>query len=150
MFVEGCEILHLLARSVEPDYKIVAFRAGGWAVQPFSLLKKAFLSADIRIDSSVSYGIKNTNKDSYYDFTNIPRKSFYKFTDSIEEEETEGLFTEVPITLSFINLLTEYSGDFHLKWLCWPMERISEKPTRSNPDGIFLIRPCLTPLVCPL
>ena len=57
MFVEGCEILHLLARSVEPDYKIVAFRAGGWAVQPFSLLKKAFLSADIRIDSSVSYGI---------------------------------------------------------------------------------------------
>lgn len=53
MFVEGCEILHLLARSVEPDYKIVAFRAGGWAVQPFSLLKKAFLSADIRIDSSV-------------------------------------------------------------------------------------------------
>ena len=98
MFVEGCEILHLLARSVEPDYKIVAFRAGGWAVQPFSLLKKAFLSADIRIDSSVSYGIKNTNKDSYYDFTTIPRKSFYKFTDSIEEEETEGLFTEVPIT----------------------------------------------------
>ena len=98
MFVEGCEILHSLARSIEPDYKIVAFRAGGWAIQPFSLLKKGFLSTDIRVDSSASYGIKNIYKDSYYDFTKIPRKSVYKFTDSIEEEDSEGFFIEVPIT----------------------------------------------------
>ena len=110
-------------------------------------MKKAFLSADIRIDSSVSYGIKNTNKDSYYDFTNIPRKSFYKFTDSIEEEETEGLFTEVPITSYYRFIFYKLADRIFRRW---PMERISEKPTRSNPDGIFLIRPCLTPLVCPL
>ena len=44
MFVEGCNLLNSIAREVEPAYSIVAFRAGGWAVQPFSMhLKRVAL-----------------------------------------------------------------------------------------------------------
>lgn len=98
MFIEGCNILHSIIRNVDSNYQIVAFRAGGWAIQPFSLLKKAFLCTNIRIDSSTSYGIKNANKDSYYDFTNIPRKSVYRFENAVEIEDVEGSFMEVPIS----------------------------------------------------
>lgn len=98
MFVEGCEILHSIARTVVPDYQIVAFRAGGWAIQPFYLLKEAFLFTGIRIDSSTSYGIMNDNKYSYYNFMSIPRKSIYRFEDDIEKECVNGSFIEVPIS----------------------------------------------------
>lgn len=98
MFVEGCAILHAIVRMVDPNYQIVAFRAGGWAVQPFSSLKKAFLTAGIRIDSSVSYGIKNVNKDSAYDFTDAPHKEIYRFEEAVETENCQGCFIEVPIS----------------------------------------------------
>ena len=55
MFVEGTSLLTSIAHEVDLEYKIVAFRAGGWAVQPFSLLKKAFNKSGIKIDSSVVF-----------------------------------------------------------------------------------------------
>ena len=62
MFVEGTNLLTNIAREVDSDYKIVAFRAGGWAVQPFDKLKKGFQKAGIKIDSSVARGAYGKNK----------------------------------------------------------------------------------------
>lgn len=42
MFKEGTELLNKIAHKVDPNYKVIAFRAGGWTVQPFSKLKKDF------------------------------------------------------------------------------------------------------------
>lgn len=116
MFKEGIQILYEVIHEVDSDYRIVAFRAGGWAVQPFSMLKKAFLEADILIDSSTSYGIKNINKDSQYDFTHIPRRSAYRFEDEVEKESMGGTFLEVPIS-SYYRFLFYKLSDRIFKFL---------------------------------
>ena len=51
MFVEGMDKLTEIARSVDPHYDICAFRAGGWAVQPFDKLRKAYQAVGLKIDS---------------------------------------------------------------------------------------------------
>lgn len=98
MIVEGTNILEEIAKEIDPSYKIVAFRAGGWAIQPVSLLLEGFRKAGIFIDSSVCYGIKNTNLHSAYDFTTVPNSIYYRFSDSINCESSAGDFFEFPIT----------------------------------------------------
>lgn len=100
MFDEGVSLLTGIAREVEPDYKIVAFRAGGWAVQPFTALKKAFLKTGIKIDSSVMRGTYAQNEGSYYDFRNVPltKDGYYRFEDDVCQEKKDGKFIEVPIS----------------------------------------------------
>lgn len=49
MFREGCQVLEStqLNEYNQIQMAIVAFRAGGWAIQPFSLFKAAFEAANI-------------------------------------------------------------------------------------------------------
>lgn len=98
MFVNGTSYLTALAREVETNYKIVAFRAGGWAVQPFDKLKKGFEAAGIIIDSSTAFGIYKYMKESYYDFRGMPYKAYYRFEDNVCDEVKDGTFIEIPIT----------------------------------------------------
>ena len=80
---------------------------------------------------------------------------FYKFTDSIEEEETEGLFTEVPIT-SYYRFIFYKLADRIFRRFSSKMVVLADGTHFRKADQIksgwhiFLIRPCLTPLVCPL
>lgn len=100
MFVEGMDKLTEIARSVDPHYDICAFRAGGWAVQPFDKLKKAYQAVGLKIDSSVAYGAYYKSKSSFYDF----RKEFlkevdtYRFDDDVLISKENGEFLEVPIS----------------------------------------------------
>ena len=112
MFEEGVELLTGIARSVVPDYKIVAFRAGGWAVQPFDTLKKAFEKTGIFIDSSVMRGSYAENEGSYYDFRNAPftQRGFYRFEDDVCCKVEKGQFVEVPISNVKIGLLYKIIG----------------------------------------
>lgn len=118
MFVKGTSYLTALAREVDPAYNLVAFRAGGWAVQPFSKLKKGFIEANIKIDSSTSCGIYKYMKDSYYDFRQMPDKPYYHFEDDVCREVENGAYLEVPITSFHRNLLgvlvdRYYGGKLH-------------------------------------
>lgn len=99
MFVEGVQLLTNIAREVDPSYEICAFRAGGWAVQPFQKLAKAFKAANIRIDSSVAYGAYYKCAYSCYDFRNdlVKDKNTYWFNDDVLEPLPSGFFLEVPI-----------------------------------------------------
>lgn len=115
MFEEGTSYLNKLAQEIIPNYKVCAFRAGGWAVQPFDILKEAFSKTGICIDSSTAFGIYNTLPDSYYDFRSMPCKSYYRFEDDVCKEKSNGQFVEVPITTyhrnrwcSLIHKITQY------------------------------------------
>lgn len=108
MFVDGVELLTLIAKEVDPEYKLVAFRAGGWAVQPFTVLKKAFQKTGIVIDSSVMPGLSAVLEHSYYDFTQAPNEDvgYYRFNDDVCIKSNSGEFVEVPISSTphrFIN-----------------------------------------------
>ena len=115
MFHDGIQILLGIIHEVNSEYEIVAFRAGGWVVQPFSTLKKAFIDCGIKIDSSACYGIKNINKDSQYDFTRIPRKEMYRFEDDIEAETPGGRFIEVPISSYYRFMIYKIADRIALK-----------------------------------
>lgn len=98
MFKDGTDYLNNLASEVQPGYRIVAFRAGGWAVQPFDKLKKGFEASGIKIDSSSSFGTYSTKENQGYDFRVMPNKSIYRFSNDVCKEDENGQFVEVPIT----------------------------------------------------
>ncbi|PIA79024.1 hypothetical protein BFR04_05745 [Gaetbulibacter sp. 4G1] len=78
--------------------EVQGFRAGGWCIQPFNKLKKTFLEADIKFDSTVFKGGKNIHGAHYYNFKNIPNLTEWKFLDDPCIEDKDGLFTEIPIS----------------------------------------------------
>ena len=98
-FKDGVTYLTNLAREVDPNYKIVAFRAGGWTIQPFDVVKECFRENGIVIDSSVMRGACQDNKYSRYDFRDAPDKECYRFSDNVCKEDEKGEFIEVPITV---------------------------------------------------
>lgn len=120
MFVEGTNLLESIAREIEPNYKIIAFRAGGWAVQPFDILAEGFIKAGIKIDSSVMPGLHSELENSYFDFRNAPlsQLGYYHFDMDVVTEKKTGQFLEVPISSTkhkmvnrFINFFYRILGD---------------------------------------
>ncbi len=77
---------------------IFAFRAGGWCLQPFEKLKKAFIENQITLDSSVFKNGSFSSEHYSYDFTNAPDKDIYHFDDEPTKEASSGFFTELPIS----------------------------------------------------
>lgn len=77
---------------------IFAFRAGGWCLQPFSKLKEAFQKNNIRLDSSVYRNGFFVSENYDYDFRAAPDKAIYKFEHDPVKENTNGYFTELPIS----------------------------------------------------
>ncbi len=80
------------------EHKVFSFRAGGWCLQPFDKLKKAFKKNNIWLDSTVFYGGKNKSITHYFDFSKSPQKSIWKFEDNPLSENKNGFFTEIPIS----------------------------------------------------
>lgn len=78
--------------------KITSFRAGGWCIQPFDIIKSSFEQEAILLDSSVFIGGKNTVSPYYYDYTNTPKKDFWHFEEEVCTEKVNGAFIELPIS----------------------------------------------------
>jgi hypothetical protein len=78
--------------------QIFAYRAGGWCLQPFSKLKKAFIKNNITLDSSVFRNGFYSSENYNYDFRAAPDKDIYRFEDEPEKENANGFFTELPIS----------------------------------------------------
>jgi hypothetical protein len=98
LFVSGAEILEDAASEIDPSYKVTAFRAGGWCIQPFELLEEGFMKSGIKIDSSVMPGMSELNSTRYYDFTAAPDLPIYRFKDNPAQADKNGPFFEIPIT----------------------------------------------------
>ena len=54
--------------------------------------------ANIKIDSSISYGAYGKNQYSYFDFLDAPNKVMYRFEDDVCNEVADGRFCEIPIS----------------------------------------------------
>ncbi len=77
---------------------IFSFRAGGWCLQPFNKIKKAFIDNGITLDSSVFKNGFYTSDQYSYDFRNAPDKAIYHFDDEPTKEVENGVFIELPIS----------------------------------------------------
>jgi len=110
LFVSGVEVLEGIARDIDPQYKVVAFRAGGWCIQPFEKLKEGFLKSGIQVDSTIAEGMKAETGIHYYDFTEVPQREFYRFSDDPTQIDEGGMFYEIPITSFKKNLSDKVTG----------------------------------------
>lgn len=79
-------------------HKVFAHRAGGWCIQPFFKLHKAFTKHNIWLDSTVFENGKNHSKTHFFNFKNSPKKTAWSFENDPLIEEEEGFFKELPIS----------------------------------------------------
>lgn len=113
--------------------KTIAFRAGGWCIQPFGKLYSIFKRLEIKIDSSVFAGAYFESTDYFFDFRNAPKKDKYLFEKDVCEEVENGFFTEYPIS-SF-----KYSPLFY--WRLYILGRLFPSQHKMLGDGVFLAQP---------
>jgi hypothetical protein len=90
-------LMENLIKTVNPEYKVTTFRAGGYLIQPFYYLREAFLAQNILIDSSICPGLINENDIFSYNFSKYPNLNFYKFLNEPKKINEKGRFIEVPI-----------------------------------------------------
>ncbi len=100
LFKESIKIIENIIHEDNKNYKITAFRAGGWSIQPFDRLKQYFLENKIIFDFSVTPGIfSDCDLDSFYDFRNAPIDlDYWRFEDDPCVKNDSGRFTEIPIS----------------------------------------------------
>jgi len=77
---------------------VTCYRAGGWCLQPFDKIKPAFSANSIKVDSTVYVGGYAKNETYYYDFTQTPNKSRWRFDSNLVDEDDGGSFLEIPIS----------------------------------------------------
>ena len=99
IFASGIQVLHNIAREFDRNYKVMAFRAGGFCIYPFDKLMKPFKENEIKIDSSVAYGFYMRGEGhGEVDFSDFPNDEFYFFSTDPKRKDQNGPFLEVPIS----------------------------------------------------
>lgn len=78
------------------DGRLLAYRAGGWAVQPFPAIGAGLAAEGIFIDSTIFAGGRDTLGIVNFDFTRAPSKSRWRFETDPATEDPGGRFLEVP------------------------------------------------------
>lgn len=76
--------------------RIHAYRAGGWAVQPFMSIGSALKEVGIHIDSTVFPGGRDVTGKTKFDFTGAPVKPQWRFENDPAVEDRRGTFLEIP------------------------------------------------------
>jgi hypothetical protein len=106
---------------------VIAYRAGGWCLQPFKRIEKAFIKAGLKIDSTVFPGGKNTKGAYFYDFTAVPDKDKWKFSNDLCLEDIHGAFMEYPIS--------NYKYSVCFFWRLFILGRLQPKLHKPIGDG---------------
>ena len=103
-FDSSMKALNKILNNVSLNYKIDAYRAGGWCIQPFQVFAPLFNQHKIVVDFSVlGGGIKDGNTLNY-DFKSIDYNSSpYRFETNVNQKSEFGKYREYPISSILIN-----------------------------------------------
>lgn len=72
LIAKGKEYLESLLQPVDPEYRCIAFRAGGWCLQPEKEILQSLLDQGIMLDSTVFRGGYRVNGLHDFDFRGAP------------------------------------------------------------------------------
>lgn len=128
LFQQSVQLLYDIIHPINATYKIDAFRAGGWCIQPFDNFMPCFEDQNITSDFSVLRGAMNTSEKQYFDFSDALSKDIYHFKNNPLLEET-GKFKEYVISIVEITKANQFLNKILLKIL-WRLKQ------RSIGDGI--------------
>jgi hypothetical protein len=100
LITEGHQALEQICREVKNDYQCIAFRAGGYDVEPESkrILNQLY-ALGVRIDSSVIKGLRLTYEYSRIDYSHVPPASYWNLSkDGPLNRIGPGDLLELPIS----------------------------------------------------
>lgn len=115
--------------------EVHSYRAGGWCLQPFKKIEKAFQQANIKLDSTVFPGGKFTAGNYYYDFTKTPNKDKWRFQSNLCTVNENGNFWEYPISNYFYQPL--------FFWRLFLLGRLNPSQHKPLGDGYPMASPGL-------
>lgn len=94
----GKNYLENLLQPIDPDYRCIAFRAGGWCLQPEKALIRSLLNHGMAIDTSVYKGGYQKNDTHYLDYRNVPKDTNWYIDPEIglSKKGASGIL-EIPI-----------------------------------------------------
>lgn len=98
LFRGSVGILRHIIAPVDPHYRILAYRAGGWCIQPFAHFAPHFLRHGVERDMSVLSGMKRHSNAVDYDFTAPLPGPVYRFSEDVMRPDPTGPFVEVAIS----------------------------------------------------
>ncbi len=117
VFEESLATLERAVIRANSAYRINAFRAGGWCLQPFSVLRNLFEEFGIEYDFSVTSGFyKNSQPAHFYDYRSAPKESCaWRFTDDPCFPQEDGKFVEVPVTAFTASLTSLVANNLSIR-----------------------------------
>ncbi len=99
VFKSSFDCLRGMVKESNPNYRMQAYRAGGWCIQPFETFKPYFTEYGIDSDFSVLPGVSRNSNILRFDFSKIESTAFpYPFDNEVTDEVATGAFMEFPIT----------------------------------------------------
>lgn len=114
--------------------KTIAYRAGGWCIQPFEHILKVFKSTGMHYDSSVVPGMKFQSGVYNIDFSHAPNYlDFWCFELDPTKVNRNGTFVEIPISGY------EYKPLFY--WELYLLGKINKSRHRFVGDGNYIPQP---------
>lgn len=134
LFSFSINFLKQLMLEAGVSYPLDSYRAGGWCLQPFSVLKPHFEKYGLRNDFSVLRGFKMPGKNIFYDFSHMPFRNIYRFSENVEDHDPKGKFTEIVISTLNISNRNRFLNKFLHKYL-WYTNRRSFGDGYSAVDG---------------
>ena len=87
---DGVRYLEETLKPVDPDYRCVAYRAGGFCIRPEEELTRALRETGILVDSSVALGQKAIGDHQDYDFTDVSDRCSWWFDAGAKLTEETG------------------------------------------------------------
>ncbi len=89
--------LKLIILDIDENYNPTWFRAGGWCIEPFYVIKEYFKKHGVKYDSSVARNMYIDAQTHNVDFRKVPLKGSWNFSTTTLEEDKRGYFKEYPI-----------------------------------------------------
>lgn len=98
LVVSATEALADAARTASPDYRVQAYRAGGFCAQPFDVIAAGMDAAGLTIDSSVAAGTVARTETHAFDYRTVPHSPCWRFETDPLVPDAGGRFVEIPVT----------------------------------------------------
>ena len=93
-----------LLHPTSKDYRCIAFRAGGWCIQPSHEVIRGLIECGLLIDSTVAPGYRSYAKGEWCNFTCTPDNAYWRVDSDVCSASKTGLW-EVPIMTGKIGRL---------------------------------------------